>query len=221
MEWALLGLLIFFILLTYILVQGTRAAVAWRKAASEGDVKVIRDIVDDALNGWRSQKRPKAVPLEVWKGIQSLEVVDVAPAFVHVSAKAESEYKMVDGNWTEVRNPLQEGMKIAAKACDMLFYELAHFRPDTLQVDVYSIFRDDERGGSHPACILSILTPREEAKSVDWEEWTAEEVVDAIGARYRMGEFGQPLPVQPFEYQPPEEPETKGEPDGSRSPARQ
>ena len=37
MEWAVLGLFIMFVIVTYIVVQGTRAALAWRKAAAEGD----------------------------------------------------------------------------------------------------------------------------------------------------------------------------------------
>ena len=48
MEWAVLGLFIMFLIVTYIVVQGTRAALAWRQAAASGDVKVIREIVEDA-----------------------------------------------------------------------------------------------------------------------------------------------------------------------------
>ena len=91
LQWALLVIFILFLILAYIVVQGTRAALAWRKAAAEGDTKVIRDIVEDSLNGWRSQKRPKPVPVEVWRGIQSMVLVDVEADFVRVSATAESE----------------------------------------------------------------------------------------------------------------------------------
>ena len=34
MPWALLGIFIFCLTLSYIIVQGTRAALAWRKAAA-------------------------------------------------------------------------------------------------------------------------------------------------------------------------------------------
>jgi hypothetical protein len=194
-EWALLGLAILFLVITYIVVQGTRAAMAWRKAAAEGDVKVIRQIVQDSLSAWSSMKRPKEVPIEVWRGIQSLEIVEVEADFVRVSAQAESEYRMVDGQWVEVRNPLEEGMAITARAAEMLFYELPHFRPQRLQIDVYTSFRE-ANGAALRRCILSMESDRQTARNVDWDEWSAEEIVDALGARYRLGEGGRPLPIE-------------------------
>src|SRR5450759_4796965 len=92
--------------------QGTRAAFAWRTAADKGDLDVIHDIMEDALNGWSTQKRPKPVAPEVWRGIQSLQLAGLASGYVRVSCVAASEYKMQDGRWIELRNPLQEGMAI-------------------------------------------------------------------------------------------------------------
>jgi hypothetical protein len=209
MEWAVLGLGILFLLITYIVVQGTRAATEWRKAAAAGDVKVIRDILEDSLNGWRSMKKPKEVPVEVWRGIQSMQVVEVAPDLVRLSCQAEGEYKMTNGRWVERANPLQEGMAITARALDMLLYELPHFKPDGVQVDVYTSFR--QASGAHTACILSTVATREAAREVDWEEWTPWEIVDALSGRYRMDDFGQPLPIEVEEPAPggPEDSATK------------
>jgi hypothetical protein len=195
LTWALLGLFLLFLLVAYIVVQGTRAALAWRKAAAEGDTKVIREIVEDCLEGWRSQKRPKAVPAEVWRGIQSLQLVDVEADFVRVSATAESEYKLADGRWIEMRNPFQEGIAISARAADMLLYELPHYRPERLQIDVYTTFRDDT-GVTRRECVLSVETTREAARGVDWEEWTADQIVETLGARYELSKSGRPLPIQ-------------------------
>lgn len=194
LPWALLGLTLFFLLITYIIVQGTRAAMAWRKAAAEGDVKVIRMIADDSINTWRSMRRPKQIPPDVWRGIQSMQLTDLGPDFVRVSCQAQSEYRLEEGRWVEVRNPLQEGMEITARAADMLFYDMPHYRPDRIQIDVYTAFRDGE-GPTQNVCILSTVASREQARQVDWEEWRAEDIVDALGARYRLGEFGQPLPI--------------------------
>ena len=196
MQWALLGLAILFLIVAYIIVQGTRAAMAWRQAAAAGDVKVIRDIVEDALGAWRSMKRPQQVPTEVWRGIQSMQAVDVGADFVRVSCQAESEYKLVDRRWIEVRNPLQEGMAITARAADMLLYELPHFRPGQVQIDVYTTYRETD-GATKRDCILSTATSREVAKGVDWEEWTSEQIVEALGGRYRLSGSGRPLPVRP------------------------
>lgn len=196
MQWALLGLAILFLIVAYIIVQGTRAAMAWRKAAEAGDEKVIRDIVDDALAVWRSVKRPKQVPPEVWRGVGSMQVVDVGADFVRVSCQAESEYQLQNGRWIEVRNPLQEGMAITAQAADMLLYELPHFRPERIQIDVYTTYREAD-GATKRDCILSTAPSRETAKRVDWEEWTPDQIVEALGGRYRLSESGRPLPVRP------------------------
>ena len=197
MQWAVLGIFIGFLVIAYIVMQGTRAAMAWRKAAAAGDVKVIRDIVEDSLNGWRSAKRPKLVPVEVWRGVQSLQLVDVGPEYVRLSCQAEGEYKLANGAWIEVRNPLQEGMAIVARAADLVFYDLPHFRPRFFQIDVYSTTRA-ETGVTRRDCILSLLADREQARAIDWEEWTPDQIADALGATYRLSETGRPMPIEPL-----------------------
>jgi len=193
-QWALIVIFVLFLLLAYIIIQGTRAALAWRDAAAAGDTKVIRDIVEDCLEGWRSQKRPKPVATDVWRGIQSLQLVHVEADFVRVSATAESDYKLVDGQWLEMRNPFQEGIVISALAAEMLFYELPHYRPDRIQIDVYTAFRDDS-GATRRECILSAEPTREIARNVDWDDWTADEIVEALGGRYRLSDAGRPLAI--------------------------
>ena len=212
MPYAVLGLFIMFLIVTYIVVQGTRAALAWRQAAAEGDVEVIRTIVSDAISVWNSQKRPKPVAPEVWRGIQSMQLLDVHPAYVRVSCLAESEYKMQDGRWIEIRNPLQEGFAITVKAADMLFYELPHYQPDSIQVDVYTAYRS-EGGATRRECVLSTAATREQAKQLDWEEWPPEEIVAALDAHYRLSENGRPLPIEPLTPPPlPEAPADGGAP---------
>jgi hypothetical protein len=195
LSWALLGLFIVFVIVAYIVIQGTRAALAWREAAAKGDVKVIRDIVEDCLSGWRSQKKPKPVAVAVWRGIQSLQLVDAEADFVRVATMAESEYKLADGEWLEMRNPLQEGIAITAKAAEMLFYELPHYRPERLQIDVYTTFRN-ESGATQRECVLSTETTLEDARGVDWDEWDAEQIVEALGGRYHLSDNGRPRAIE-------------------------
>jgi hypothetical protein len=147
------------------------------------------------MTGWRSGKPPKAVPPDVWRGIQSMQLTDLAADFVRVSCQAQSEYRMEEGRWTEVRNPLQEAIEITARAADMLLYDMPHYRPERIQIDVYTAFREGE-GPTQNVCIMSTAATREHAREVDWEEWSAGDIVDALGARYRPGEFGQPLPIE-------------------------
>lgn len=194
MQWAILVIFVLVLLLSYIIVQGTRAALAWRKAAAAGDVNVIRDIVEDSISTWHSMKRPKEVPPDVWRGVQSIQLIDVAADFVRVSCQAQSEYKMFDGRWIELRNPLQEGMAIGAKAAEMLFYDLPHYRTSRVQVDVYTSFREAD-GPTNLQCILSIETNRDAARATDWDEWSGNEIIDHLAGRYRLGDRGQPLPI--------------------------
>lgn len=203
MEWAVLGLTILFAIMTYIVVQGTRAAMAWRKAAAEGDVKVIKDIVQDSLYGWRSTKRPKEVSPDVWRGVQSMQLVEVGPELVRVSCQAEGDYKLVNGRWFEQASPLQEGMAITARALDMLLYELPHFKAGRVQIDVYTTFRESG-AATRRGCILSTVVTREAAREVDWEEWTPGEIVDTLGGRYELDEQARPVPIEVEEPKPPE-----------------
>ncbi len=202
LSWALLGLLLLFLLVAYIVTQGTRAALAWRRAAESGDVKVIQDIVEDAIKVWSSQRRPKEVPPEVWRGVQSMQLLGVAAGFVRVSVTADSEYRMDAGRWVEVRNPFQEGLAVTAKSADLLFYEMPHYRPDRIQIDVYTQYRD-QQGATHRQCILSTAAARDQARLVDWDEWTADEIVRSFDPVFRLSDTGRPLPVEPLV--PPEE----------------
>ena len=196
MEWAILVLVIVFVFFSWIIIQGTRAALAYRRQAAAGDVAVIREIAEDAISVWRSQKRPKEVLPEVWRGIQSLQLIDVGPDYVRVSAQAEGEYKLVESRWVEVTGALQEGMATTAKATDMLMFELPNCQLAKAQIDIYTVFRDDQ-GESSRQCILSTIASRERARQIDWEEWTAREIVEALGGSYRLSESGRPLPIDP------------------------
>lgn len=198
MEWAILALAILFVFFSWLMIQGTRAALAYRRQAASGDVAVIREIAAEAISVWRSQRRPKEVAAEVWRGIQSLELVDVGPDYVRVSVQADSEYKLVEGHWREVANPLQAGMAITAKAADLLLYELPNCKLERAQIDVYTAFRD-AYGNPSRQCILSTIASRQRARTVDWEGWTAREIVDAFAGRYRQNELGQPLAIDPDE----------------------
>jgi hypothetical protein len=203
LEWGVLGLTIFGAILTYIVVQGTRAAMAWRKAAAAGDVKVIGEIVEGALSAWRSAKRPKEVAPDVWRGIQSMQLVEVGPEFVRVSCQAEGDYKLVNGRWFEQASPLQEGMATTSRALEMLLYELPHFSANRVQVDVYTTFR--ETGApTRRGCILSTVATREGARQVDWEEWTPAQIVEEFDGRYELDDQARPLPIEVEEPKTPE-----------------
>ncbi len=209
MEWGILAIVIIFIVVGYIVLQGTRASLAWRKAAAGGDVEVIRQMLEETITSWSSMKRPKEVAVDVWRGVQSIELVDVAADSARVSCQVESEYRMLEGRWVEVSNPLQGGMAVTARLADMLLYDVPNLRLASVRIDVYTSFRDPE-GAAERTCILSTDGSREAARGVDWEEWTAAEIVDALGGRYRLGERGAALPIDPIEWEGTSEPRSLG-----------
>ncbi|MDO8613763.1 MAG: hypothetical protein Q7R32_13230, partial [Dehalococcoidia bacterium] len=123
---------------------------------------------------------------------------DSAHLGASVSCQVESEYRLLDGRWVEVSSPLQEGFAVTACLADMLLYDVPNLRLDSVRIDVHTTFRD-VGGTAERACILTTNVRRELAREVDWEEWTPAEIVDAFGGRYRLGERGVALPVDPVE----------------------
>jgi hypothetical protein len=193
MQWALIGIAVVGLVLAYVVWQGMRAANRYRELVDAGDISTIRLIIDEALAEWHSARPPKGVPHAVWAGVQTIEVLDVAPDCVHVSCSAEGEYKMEEGRWRETRSPLEEAMAIAAKATEMLFYELPHLKLARVVIDVYTTFRD--AAGTRRERILACDAWRDDARQVDWDEWTPQQIADRLGARYNLGERGQALPL--------------------------
>jgi len=195
MEWAVLGLFIVFLFIAYVIVQGTRGQLAYRKAIAQGDVDVIREVVQQTMEQWRSMKRPKEVPPNVWRGIQGMELVSLDAAHIRVGVSAEGEFRLVDGRWQEVSSPLDEAMAITAKALEMLLYDIPNVRLPWATVDVYTAFRGaDGRPERH--CILTTTASRQAARNVDWDGWTPAQIVSYLEGRYRLDEHGRPLPVE-------------------------
>ena len=195
MEWGILVIAIVFLIVGYIVLQGTRASLAWRRAAARGDVEVIRQMVDDAIETWASMKRPKEVAPELWRAVQSVDLVDVGPESVRVSCQVEGEYRQVEGRWVETTSLLQQAFAATARLADMLLYDIPNLRLAGARIDVYTTFREPENPPRH-SCIMTTTAERETAREVDWDEWTAEQVVDALGGRYRLGERGAALPLE-------------------------
>jgi hypothetical protein len=195
MEWAVLVIVLLGAFVTWVIWQGTRGALKYRELAEAGDIPTIREIVEHGLEEWRSSKPPKDVQPSVWRGVQTMELMDVGPDYISVSCTAEGLYRLVDGRWEEVSSPLQEAMAVTAKAAEMTLYELPNLRLDRVQIDVYATYR--EATSSRRECILTCTARREDAREVDWEGWTAEEIVQRLGARYQLDERGQVVPISP------------------------
>ncbi len=183
MEWAVLGLFIFGLIMIYTMWQGARAQIKYREEVSAGNMPVIEEVVNGELERWRTQRPPRQVPLSVWNGVRAMETVSLDTNSIHVSCNAEGQYRMAEGLWQEVSSPLQEGMAVAGKVIELLLYEIPHFRPDRVQVDVYTTFRDPS-GSVTRGRILTCSTDRERARNVDWDSGTPKEIIDALSGDY-------------------------------------
>src|SRR5262245_11112446 len=102
-------ILLLFLIVGWVIIQGTRAQMSWRKAVIDGDVEVIDMLVREEVHRWKTIRPPKGVNPEVWRGVQSAELLEVEPEGVRLSAMAEGRYEQVAGQRREVSNALAEG----------------------------------------------------------------------------------------------------------------
>ena len=56
---AVAGLFGMFLVVAWVIVQGTRAQLEWRKLADAGDVSAIQTLVGDELTHWKTMRMPK------------------------------------------------------------------------------------------------------------------------------------------------------------------
>jgi hypothetical protein len=188
-------LFLMFFAVGWVIMQGTRAQMAWRRAVDAGDVPTIQMLVSEELLRWKTIRMPKGTRPSVWHGVQSAELVDVKADGVRISASADGQYAMVDGERREVSGPLIEGMRVTAKLADMVLYDIPNAKLPNVQIDIYSTYRDDT--SSSQRCILTTACRRDIADALAWDEMDAEEVVHAFGGRFLLDDRGNPTAVDP------------------------
>jgi hypothetical protein len=186
--------LVMFLVVGYVVIQGTRIQLAWRTRVEEGDVDAIQALVSEEVNRWKTARMPKGYEPSVWHGVQTAELLEVSPTSIRVSASAEGEYALVSGERREVSNALREGMKVTAKLADMIMYDIPNVKLPTARIDIYSTYRDER--GSSQRCILTTTVQREVASEIDWDAMEAEAIVRAFDGRYRLDDRGNPLPIE-------------------------
>ena len=196
--------LLLFLVIGYVVIQGTRIQLAWRQRVEAGDVDAIQALVSEEVTRWKTARMPKGMQPSVWHGVQSAELLEVTPDSFRLSASAEGQYALVSGERREVSSALREGMKLTAQLADMAFYDIPNVMLPYVQIDIYSTFRDEH--GSSQQCIMSTLAQREVAAGIDWEDMDVEEVVRTFGGRWKLDDRGNPLPIEP------DKPRTNGVP---------
>jgi hypothetical protein len=187
--------LLLFLVVGWVVVQGTRAQLFWRKRVDEGDVDIITMLVSEELSRWRTMRMPKEVEPGVWHGVQGAELAQVHPEGIQLNATAEGQYAMVEGQRQQVSDALGEGMKVTAKLADMALYDIPNVRLPWVRVDIYSTFRGEE--GATQRCVMTTTALREIADDLNWDELEAEQIIRAFGGRYLLDDRGNPLPIDP------------------------
>jgi hypothetical protein len=199
-EYGIAVVAVFVFLIAYVILQETRAQMHWRKLVSEGNVDAVRQLLEDEIERWHTERVPKGMPALLWHGIQTVELIDVTADAARLNCSAEGEYQLVGGRRLETSSPLAEGKKITMKLADMVLYEVPNLKLGRVQVDVYTSFRDDE-GHSEPRCILSTSVERNEIEDLDWESTTADEFIDLTDGRYAVTGNGAVHPIEPLSWQ--------------------
>lgn len=196
-DWGLaIVILIFFVLfviVTWFMIQAVRQQMYWRRRAEEGDVDALQMMLSDEVERWKTMKMPKGDDPATWHGVQTAEIVDIAPDTVTVSAIAEGQYQLVGGMRREVSNAFREGLKVTAKLADMLLYDVPNVRLPRVRIDIYTGYRDD--AGATQRCIMTTTCERDVAATLDWDETPAEEIVAAFGGRYSLDDRGNAMPI--------------------------
>jgi hypothetical protein len=199
MQWAVLALVIFGLILTYIIFQETRAHHYWRGLVQKGDISAIRALLDQEIARWRTMRVPKGTAPALWHGVQTADLVAVGPDAAQLACTAEGEFRHVGGRAEEVTSAFDAAVALAAKLIELVMYDTPNLRLGLVRVDVFSTFRA-ESGAPEQRCILSVTADRAEADDMEWEALRPREIVGRFEHRYHVDARGV---AEPFEPEPP------------------
>jgi hypothetical protein len=196
MQWAVLGLVLFGLILTYIIFQETRAHHYWRGLVAQGDIDAIRMLLEQEVQRWHVMRVPKGMPATLWHGVQTVELLAVGAEAVHVTCIAEGEYQFAAGRPREVTSTLDAAMRLAAKVAEMVLYDVPNLHLSAVRVDVYSTFHD-AHGAPDQRCVLSTIADRQTADDVDWDALLPNEIINRFESSYRVNERGIAEAIEP------------------------
>lgn len=194
MTWAVIGLMLFGVMLTAILLKESVTHNFWRTRAGQGDVTMISLLLEQEFEHWRTMRVPRNVTPTLWHGVQTVDLVAVGGNQAHVTCSAEGEYRIVGGESQEITSPLDAAMRLASKLCDLILYDIPNLRLSAVRVDVYSTFRD-QRGAPVQRCILSTTADRGTADDMDWETLRPSEVLERFETVYQRNAQGIAEPI--------------------------
>jgi len=134
--------------------------------------------------------------------VQAMELIGASARTVHLSTNAAAEFRLIEGRQTQIATALDTAMAVGARLVEMIFYDLPHYRPEAIRIDVYTTFRSEE-GGATPRPILSIDAQRADAMAIDWDEPDVLRIMESFETVYAVSAEGEPRPID----LPPREPD--------------
>lgn len=199
MAWGIgVGIIIIallFVFFGFIIFKETRTHRFWRQQVEEGDLEMIRQLIEVEVEHWRTERPPKGVPAAVWQGIQGVEIGEIGRDYIRASTSAEPQFAMEGSTRKQVSSALDEAKRITALLAERFFYDIPYVVLDRVQIDCYSTFQ--EAGSeARQRCILSTLARRGDAAQVDWEGDSLDAIAAQLGGRYQTDASGTPLPIE-------------------------
>jgi len=167
----------------------------WRKRGEAGDLRVIAGLILEAMRGWQRARPPQELSPSVWSAVQRAELVAVTADSATLSTAVEPEYRSEGGQRVQVASALDVAQAAAARLVDMMLYDVPNLRLRRVRVDVYTTFTD-AHGVPVQRPVLSTVAERERAEGLPWEMLTPKEILHRFDTHVRLGEAGQPLPIE-------------------------
>ena len=202
MAWGLgvgiIAIAFVFALFAFVIFKETRTHRFWQQRVDEGDLEMITQLVQIEVERWRTERPPKGVPVAVWQGVQSVELVSVGPDYIRASTTAEPQFALVGGERRQVSSALDGAKRITARLAERFFYDIPHVRAARVQIDCYTTFQEPGSAVSQ-RCILTTLAQRADAAEIDWENDPPEVIAEQLGARYQLDDRGVAIPIEPDE----------------------
>lgn len=196
MTWGIFVIVALGLFLTYVIWQETRSHLHWRALVAAGNVWAIRELVSAEIERWHRMRPPAGVPLTLWTGVQTAELVAIGRDHIQLACGTEGEYRMAGGRREQVTSALDAAMLLAARLVEMVLYDIPEVKTDCVRVDVYSTVRPGDEANEQ-RCILTTTASREAAGSVGWEEMTARQIIEHFSSRFATDERGSARPIDP------------------------
>jgi hypothetical protein len=194
----LVGVALMFAFLGFIIFKEARTHRFWRRKVDEGDMEMIRQLVQMEVDAWRAERPPKGMPATVWQGIQGVELLEIGRDYIRASSTAEPQFALVATARRQVSSALDEAKRVTAKLVERFFYDIPHVRAERVQIDVYTTFHEPN-GDAVQRCILTTIAHRADAAGIDWDDDPPESIAERLGARYELDILGHAQPIEPDE----------------------